>query len=122
MKSDAVIVFHDSDLVYKSLKLIMLYLDQAKIRYAFFKRENLGMSVLLFGSYSETDCVQYFGTEEDPAVFFSRAEADRIRSQFRNLARIRFVPTKLLKLRVPLTVDIERPHKKLVVDLALRGD
>jgi len=30
MKSDAFIMFHDSSLIYKSLKLIMVYLDKAK--------------------------------------------------------------------------------------------
>jgi hypothetical protein len=109
MKSDALIMFHDSSLIYKSLKLIMVYLDKTKIAYTFFKRADSEMSTLLFGNYCNMDHVQYFGTEEDPSVFFSRAEAFIIKSQFRNRARFRFAPTKLLKLQIPLTLDIERP-------------
>jgi len=108
MKSDAVIMFHDSDLIYKSLKLIMVYLDKTKIAYTFFKRADSVMSALLFGNYCNVDHVKYFGTEEDPSVFFARADAHIIKCQFRNRARLRFAPAKLLKFQIPLTIDIER--------------
>jgi predicted O-methyltransferase YrrM len=109
MKSDAVIMFHDSSLIYKSLKLIMVYLDKTKIAYTFFKRADSAMSALLFGNYCNMDHVQYFGTKEDPSVFFSWAEAFILECQFQNRARFRFAPTKLLKLQIPLAIDIERP-------------
>jgi len=109
MKPDAIIMFHDSRLIYKSLKLIMVYLDKTKIAYTFFKRANSEMSALFFGNYCNMDHVQYFGTKENPSVFFSCAETDRIKSQFRNRARFRFALTKLLKLQIPISVDIDRP-------------
>jgi len=116
MKSDAVIIFHDSHLICKSLKLIMVYLDKTKIAYTFFKGANSEMSALLFGNYCNTDHVQYFGTEADPSVFFSYAKDFVFKSQFENRARLRFAPTKLLKLQIPLTVDIERPKIEKMVD------
>jgi hypothetical protein len=108
MKPDAAIIFHDSTLIYKSQKLIMVFLDKAKIAYTFFKRADSEMSALLFGSYRTMDLVQYFGTHEDPSVFFSRAEGFLIRCQFINRARFRLAPSKLLKLQIPLAIDIEK--------------
>jgi len=67
------------------------------------------MSVVSFGSYCNMDHDQYFGTEEGPSIFFSRAEASQIKYQFKNRARLRFAPRKLLKLQIPLYVDIKRP-------------
>jgi hypothetical protein len=109
MKSDAAIIFHDSTLVYKSLKLIMVYLDKAKFAFTFFKRANSEMSALFFGNYCDINHAQYFGTGEDPSVFFSRAEAFIITRQFKNRVRFRFDPIKLLKLRIPFDVDLKRP-------------
>ena len=87
----------------------MVYLDKTKIAYTFFNRANSAMSALFFGNYSNMDHVQYFGPEEDPSVFFSWAEAYIIECQFQNRARFRFAPAKLLKLQIPLAIDIERP-------------
>ncbi len=109
MKSDAAIMFHDSTLVYKSLKLIMVYLDKAKIEYSFFKRANSEMSILVLGEYARRDIAQYVGPQEDPATFFAGAEALMIKCQYENRARLRFAPAKLLKLKIPVAVDIETP-------------
>ena len=79
----------------------MVYLDKTKIAYTFFKGADSEMSALIFGNYCNTDHVQYFGPEADPSVFFSWAKAFIIKSQFRNRARFRFAPTKLLKLQIP---------------------
>jgi hypothetical protein len=110
MKSDAVIIFHDSTLIYKALKLIMVYLDKEKIAYTFFKRANSEMSGLFFGNYRDIKQVQYFGNGEDQSVFFLRAEAFIITRQFKNRARFRFDPAKLLKLKVPFDVDLKGPR------------
>jgi hypothetical protein len=111
MKPNAIIAFHDSTLVYKALKLTMLYLDKIGVKFTFFKRADSEMSALLLGSYRDIDHVEYLGSAEDPATFFVRAEGIRIKSQFRNRARFRFAPRKLLTLQIPLAIDIERPRK-----------
>jgi hypothetical protein len=113
MKADSIIMFHDSTLVYKALKLIAVYLDKAKITYTFFKRAGSEMSALFLGRYREIDHVQYFGSEEDISQFYSSAEAFIIKCQFRNRARICFAPTKLLKLQIPFRINIERPEIRL---------
>ena len=112
MKPDGIILFHDSTLVYKALKLILLVLDQAAVPYAFFKRADSEMSGVLLGSYRDADRTRYVGAEEDHEAFFARAEASRIKAQFKNRARFRFVPQRLLKGRMPITVDIERPKNR----------
>jgi hypothetical protein len=112
MKPSSVVAFHDSSLVYKSLKLIMLYLDKAGVEHAFFKRADSEMSLLVLGKRGDVDLTQYLGPKEDAAAFFAQSEAIRIKSQFRNRARFRFDLSKLLQLRVPLAVEIEQPRKE----------
>jgi hypothetical protein len=115
MKSDAVIIFHDSTLIYKSLKLIMIYLEKTKTTYSFFKRSDSQMSALFFGKYCNVDHVEYCGTGEDWSGFFAHAEAWMIKWQCLNRARIRFAPRKLLKLKVPFYVDIKRPRIEKII-------
>jgi hypothetical protein len=112
MKADSIIMFHDSSLVYKSLKLIMLYLDKAGVEHAFFKRAESEMSLLMLGSRGTVELAEYLGPKQEASTFFAQSEAIRIKSQFRNRARFRFAPRKLLKLQVPLAVEIERPRSE----------
>jgi len=77
-----------------------------------FKRKDSEMSGLLLGTYVEVERAGYLGEEEGMATFFARAEAMRIKSQFRNRARIRFSPQRLLKLKIPIMVDIKDPRKR----------
>jgi len=109
MKPDSIIVFHDCSLIYKSLKLIMMYLDKSNIAYSFFKRANSEMAALFFGKYRNVDHAQYCGTSEKPSDFFERSEASVLRSQYANRARIRFAPGQLLKLKSPFALDVRRP-------------
>jgi hypothetical protein len=68
------------------------------------------MSAFLFGDYRQEDHSRYLGAAEDHSVFFARAEAARIKQQFRNRARLRLVLSKLLKLRIPFALDIENSN------------
>jgi hypothetical protein len=109
LNSNSIIVFHDSGLIYKSLKIIMLYLDKAKVGYTFFKGANSAMSALIFGKYGSGDHIEYLGMKEDQSAFFAMSEACRIKQQFKNRARVRFAPIKILKLQIPFAVDIKAP-------------
>lgn len=108
VKPDSIVLFHDSTLVYKSLRLIMLYLDKEARGYAFHKRHDSEMSALLLGDFRGRDYARDLGPAEQPSQFFVRAEALRIKTQFRNRARIRFAPRRLLELRAPISVDVEQ--------------
>ncbi len=120
MAKTSIVAFHDSNLIYKSLRLIMLFLEKEKVEYTFVKRAASSMSALLFGDYRNIERAQFLGPEEDPSTFFFDAECARIKQQFRNRMRIRFVPKKILNLRVPLALDIEKPKKTMSWDG--RGD
>jgi hypothetical protein len=115
MKPNSVIVFHDSTIIYKSLKLIMLYLDKVKHGYTFFKSTDADVSALLFGDFQKIDRFQFLGAEENQSIFFARAEAIRIMQQFQNRRRIRFVPSKILKLQIPLAFDIQPSKKRVII-------
>jgi hypothetical protein len=115
MKPNSIIMFHDSTIIYKSLKLIMLYLDKMKHGYIFFKSTYADVSALLFGDFQNIDRFQYLGAEEDQSIFFARAEGIRIMQQFKNRRRIRFVPSKIFKLRIPLAFDIQESTKRVII-------
>jgi hypothetical protein len=85
----------------------MLYLDKAKVGYTFFKGANTAMSAIIFGKYGSGDHIEYLGMKEDQSAFFARSEAFRIQQQFKNRARVRFAPTKILKLQIPPALDIK---------------
>ena len=109
VKQNSIVLFHDSTLVYKAIRLTMLYLDKEGREYVFYKRHDSEMSALLLGESRRGDYVRELGPQADASQFFAEAEALRIKTQFRNRARFRFDPRRLLKLRVPISVDIEQP-------------
>lgn len=110
MKSDSMVMFHDSTLIYKALKLIMVYLDKQRVPYVFFKKANSEMSVLLFGTCRNCDPVQCFGSGDDAPAFFSRSEVHILDCQFKNRIRLRFAPRQLLKGKLPVRAEIENSN------------
>ena len=75
MKLDFIMAFHDSSLIYKSQKLILIYLDKMKVAYTFFKRADSEVSALVFGKYRAANLEDYLGPMEDQTVFFATSEA-----------------------------------------------
>ena len=113
MKTDGIVPFHDSSRVYKSLKLIMLYLDKTCLSCRFFKRAGSEMSGLLLGKHVDVEHVGYLGEEEGTAVFFAQSEAMRIESQFRNRAH---------SLRARVTLTFVRAGPARLTRLSAFGD
>lgn len=110
MKPDSIMAFHDSSLIYKSLKLILIYLDKMKIPYTFFKRAGSEMSALVIGKYRAANLEGYLGPMQDQTVFFAASEARRIKDQFINRARPRLAVSKIFRGRVPLAIEILAPR------------
>jgi Methyltransferase domain len=110
MRSDAVIMCHDSALIFKALRLTQIYLRSQKIGYEFFKGADSEMSAFVLGRYRELNLAAYFGTSVNPVDFFRLAEAERIKAQFRNRMRVRFAPQKLMKLKIPVMIEIGPPN------------
>jgi predicted O-methyltransferase YrrM len=115
MKENSIIMFHDSTIIYKSLKLIMLYLDKMRHGYTFFKSSDSDVSALLFGDFQKISRNQYLGPEENQSIFFARAEAIRIMQQFQNRRRVRLVLNKIFKLRIPFVFDIQESKKRVII-------
>jgi hypothetical protein len=115
MKPDSIIAFHDSSLIYKSQKLIMIYLNKMNVAHTFFKRANSEVSALVIGKYRAANLEGYLGPMEDQAVFFATSEARRIKNQFVNRARPRFAPSEIFSGRVPIKLEIVAPRRHKVV-------
>jgi predicted O-methyltransferase YrrM len=115
VKENSIVLFHDSALVYKALRLMMFYLDKEGRRYTFYKRLDSEMSAVLLGDFCRADHARDLGPQEEQSQFFTRAEALRIKTQFKNRARIRFAPNRLLTLRVPISLDIEPTESVAII-------
>ena len=57
LKENSVVMFHDSTLVYKSLKIIQEYLTCNNIVYKFIKIQNSSVSFIFFGNYISLSCI-----------------------------------------------------------------
>jgi len=81
IKNDGVIMFHDSNLIYKSLKIIQELLVCNNIFYKFIKIPNSVMSFIFFGDY-----INYFVEfeQEDLDKFYLESENEILHSIIRN--------------------------------------
>jgi len=103
--SDAMIMFHDSTLVHKALKLITLYLRKLGLRHRFFKRAESEMSAVALGALSSLDPETVFGRCEPQAEFFARAEDLLLQMQVQNRFRVQGnVKDVVLEMLPPQTV------------------
>ena len=71
---NCIIAFHDSTLIYKSLKIICVLLKSRKSKFSFIKVKGSKISFLFINSFSEIDLSNYF-IPEDLDSFYSRSEA-----------------------------------------------
>ena len=100
MSADGVVMFHDSSLVYRALKLIRIYLRNAGRAHLFFKRRNSQMSAVLLGNPDAAKVESYLGPAEDIGEFFARAEADLLKTQVRRRVRLGFDRKTIIGLKV----------------------
>ncbi len=110
MNPNSIMIFHDSVLIYKALKLSFIYLESVNVGYTFFKCHGSEMSALILGNYRQKNIKDYLGQEDDKDMFFSFSEARRIKIQFLRRARKRFVPSKVLNGQMPFEIEIITPR------------
>lgn len=77
---DAIVLFHDSKLIYKSLQMIQALLASEELPFALMKIKNSVMTVLLLGSYSAPQFKSFFDVEEDLERFYMESEKEIIMS------------------------------------------
>ena len=74
LADDSIVVFHDSSLIYKSLKIIQEYkLASGKI-FKFIKINNSEMSCLFFNSFSSLDLDTVFSSEKNLPKYYASCE------------------------------------------------
>jgi predicted O-methyltransferase YrrM len=100
LKEDSVVLFHDSTLVYRALKLIGLYLRSTKRAHVMFKGRDSEMSAILFGERNAAQLAEYFGEPDDLPAFYDVAEAKVLTAQVRNRVRYGFDRRKLIGIKI----------------------
>jgi len=100
LKPDALVLFHDSSLVFRALKLVALYLRKGGARHVMFKRAGSEMSALAFGAYADADLQKHLGQSENIDDFYERADASVLTAQVKNRVRLGFDPKRFIALKV----------------------
>jgi Methyltransferase domain len=107
MKPDAAIMFHDSSLIYKAIRLIALYLRKEGRSFALLKKKNSEMSAVFLGECGRCDLGGYFEAGEDLAEFYAASEVSVLESNIRN--RVRAGPGE--ERLSAFTVEPPKPEK-----------
>jgi hypothetical protein len=92
LREDSVVVFHDSTLIYKALRIIQEYLIATQERFRFIKVKDSDVSCIFRNSLSAVKLEKYFQCEEDLDAFYEAAE--------------NAVTAELIKNRVDVNVTI----------------
>ena len=101
MKKDSIIMFHDSNLVYKALKLIQLHLRKSGLVFKFFKKADSAMSCILLGKFAAADAPAIFGNEHNLEVFYEASEVEIINHLITNRVVLNFNATVVPQKTVP---------------------
>jgi Methyltransferase domain len=87
MKPDSAILFHDSSLIYKAIRLIALLLRKEDRPFAFLKNGDSEMSAIFLGDLSRCDLGGYFDVGEDCDDFYAASERSVLEHSIRNRVR-----------------------------------
>lgn len=74
LSENCIVAFHDSTVIYKSLKIICELLKSRKTKFNFIKVKDSEISFLFINSFAEIDLSNYF-ISEDLDSFYARSEA-----------------------------------------------
>jgi hypothetical protein len=107
MKTDSVILFHDSSLIYKAIRLIFLLLRKEGRPFAFLKNDDSEMSAIFLGKFIGRHRDGYFGAGVECDDFYAASEASVLEHNIRN--RVRSGPGE--KRLVTFAIDPPKPEK-----------
>lgn len=82
LKSPSIVMFHDSNLVYKSLKIIQELLNSNKAEYKFIKVKNSSVSFIFFGEFIKYHSM--FEIEENLEQFYINSESEILNEVIKN--------------------------------------
>lgn len=100
LKQDALVMFHDSTLVFRALRLISLYLRKHGYQHVMFKRHKSEMSAVAFGKFADAELSTFLGMADDLDAFYLRADAYVLSEQVKHRVRIGFDRKRLVGLKV----------------------
>jgi hypothetical protein len=84
LKKDSVVVFHDSTLIYKALRIIQEYLTATQEQFRFIKVKDSEVSCIFRNSLSAVEFEAYFQCEEDLDGFYQNAEREVVSALLKN--------------------------------------
>lgn len=85
---DCIVAFHDTNLVYKSIRIINELVGARGSKCKFIKVKNSAMSCLFFNKFSEIDLNNLFKAEENIDQYYSDCEAELLLATVRNRVTI----------------------------------
>lgn len=95
MKGNAVVMFHDSTLIHKAIRLLLIYLKRQGADFSFVKRKGSEMSCLVFGAWKALDLERCLGPLQDPEDFFRQADVELL--------------SMLINNRIEITLNVKTP-------------
>jgi hypothetical protein len=84
VKKDAIIAFHDSRLIWKSLKIIQEYLNSTRMRYEFYRAAGSQISLILLGSYASIDVSSHFKVAPNLERFYLKSDLWLLQTNAKN--------------------------------------
>ena len=96
---NAIVAFHDSTFIYKSLKIINELLKARGDIFTFIKVKDSEMSLIAFNKYAQIDMTKYFKIEENLEQFYKKSEEQMLLTTVKNRVGFNFflkemIPTK----------------------------
>lgn len=88
MNDDSAVIFHDSSLVFKAIKLVLLLLQSDAKAFQFVKQADSEMACILLGSLASLYSSACGNKLESPDTFFARAERYVLVQKIRNLTTL----------------------------------
>lgn len=80
----SIIMFHDSNIVFKSLRIIQTLLKSYKAQYRFIKIKNSTVSLLFLGEYASLNLDEIFEIEENLEKFYWESEVEMLNEVIKN--------------------------------------
>jgi Methyltransferase domain len=90
LSENSVIVFHDSSLIYKSLRIIQEFLIATKERFRFIKVKDSDVSCIFRNSFSVLKLEGFFEIENDLSAFYQNSEVALLTAVIQNRVEISF--------------------------------
>jgi len=123
LAEDSIVVFHDSSLIYKSLKIIQEYMLASGKKFKFIKINDSEMSCLFLNNYASHDFDSVFSSEKHLPQYYASCESTLFFNNIMTkltahlLAKyfvIKSIPKPLIPLAQKLNQLFKRTHPKTV--------